>query len=77
MRFEVDSEYAISTFVLDETGYNLFRQGSPYYYRYGGFDNATEHRGEVFVPFRGKVYLVMMNRSLTLPTAVHYNVWFP
>jgi hypothetical protein len=73
IRFDVDSELPTTTLVLDDTGLVAFRSGKPPQ-SYGGFANATKHKQEITLPFRGMWYMVVVNYN-TVPTAVHCDVW--
>jgi len=72
IRFYVESELPISTFIVDESGFGEFQSGREYTY-YGGFSNITEHRQEFRVPHEGVWYLIVSNNQ-NMNTAIHYEV---
>lgn len=73
IRYEVESEYPTTTYVLDQANLMAFRAGQKFTY-FGGFQSTNQHRQELTLPWRGMWYLVMVNFN-TFPTAVHYNAW--
>ena len=73
IKFYVESEFPIDTFIVDMHGYNEFQSGREYT-TYGGFNNREEHRQELRVPYEGYWYLIIHNPQPNA-SAVHYEVY--
>ena len=72
IKFYVEAEFPIDTYVVDSQGFNDFQSGHGYDI-YGGFAGQVEHRQELKVPFDGDWYLVIKNPRPE-SVAVHYEV---
>jgi hypothetical protein len=72
IKFHVESEFPIDTYILDVAGFQNFQNGREFTY-YGGLINATEHRQQIRVPHEGAWYLIVHNKGHQ-PTAIHYEV---
>lgn len=74
IRFYVESERPIDTYVVDEHAFGDFAAGREFT-SFGGAEKVTEHRGAVRVPYDGHWYLIISNGG-NEPTAVHYEVFW-
>jgi hypothetical protein len=73
IKFYVEAEQPVDTFVVDEDGFREFEAGRQCTI-YGGFEGQQEHRQEVRVPYEGTWYLIISNPSYQ-PVAVHHEVY--
>jgi hypothetical protein len=73
IRFEVEAQLPITAVVMDEPNFAAFRQGLKYS-SWGPATQATEHKQQWTLPFRGKWFLVMINRN-PQPAAVSFKAW--
>lgn len=71
--FHVESEYPVNTYLVDDEGFNNFREGNEFTY-YGGFRNQREHQDRIRVPHEGNWYLIIDNPQYQ-STAIHYEVY--
>lgn len=74
VEFEVSANLPVSTYVLDEDGYDAFQQGESIP-SYGGFTDRREHHQELILPFRGRWVLLIVNK-LNEDVAVSYDVYW-
>ena len=72
IKFYVESQFPIDTYVVDQAGLQNFQSGLNFT-TYGGLINATEHKQDVRGLHEGAWYLIINNKGHQ-PTAVHYEV---
>jgi hypothetical protein len=77
IEYEVEAEYPVSTFIVDEEGLQQYRKNgsdSDITSYYGGFHRRYNHHQELRLPFTGWWYLVIENLEDHKSVAVHYEV---
>lgn len=72
IKYYVESELPVDTYVVDEEGFQNFLRGL-HFNSYGGFINTTIHRQEVRISHEGNWHFIIQNSSHA-PTAIHYEV---
>ena len=72
IKFYVESEFPIDTYIVDLVGFQNFQSGRQFT-TYGGLIHAIEHKQDIRVPHEGAWYLIINNKGYQ-PTAVHYEV---
>ena len=72
IKFYVESEFPIDTYVVDQAGLQDFQSGRQFT-THGGLINAFEHKQEIRVPHEGDWYLIVNNKG-NQSTAVHSEV---
>ncbi|MGH9739814.1 MAG: hypothetical protein ACRD4X_14695 [Candidatus Acidiferrales bacterium] len=78
MRFEVEANVPVTTWVVDDEGLREYNSGrDDVYSYYGGYAHRYVHRGKAEFPpdFHSRWYFIIENDSRTKPAAVRYEVF--
>jgi len=62
IQFNVDADYPVTTYILDDDGLGEFHAGYEIP-SYGGFVNRKHHKQDLYLLFSGHWHLIIMNKE--------------